>query len=316
MSRTVTFMTNPKVSVAIITCNHEAYIEQAVESVLMQETDFEYEILISEDCSADATQNILKALRDQWPGRIQLLLSEHNQANNDVLVRCFDAARGEYIALLQGDDYWTSPRKLQKQVEFMEAHPGCVTSFHAAELVYEPGVKEESPTAFQPKAISTLNDLLIHGCFIETPTVLFRRDALGTVPDWYRHREIFADDWILHILLAQHGDIGYMDEPLAAHRYHLGGIWTQLNTAERLEKTIAASTEIQKHLGTRGRPLKRVLANHWYCLAAERINHGQVAAAQDCAKYGIAQYPWSPKLLLLRYAPRFWRLLKSLTREI
>lgn len=272
-------MISPKVSVVIVTCNHEAYIEQAVESVLMQKTDFAYEILISEDCSADATRNILTALRDRWPGRIQLLLSERNQANNDVLVRCFDAARGEYIALLQGDDYWTSSGKLQKQVEFMDAHSGCVTSFHAAELIYEQGAEEESPTAFQPKTFSTLNDLLIHGCFIETPTVMFRRSALGVVPDWYRNREIFADDWILHILLAPHGDIGYMNESLAAHRYHPGGIWTRLDTAERLEKTIAAGTEIQKHLGSCGKPLDRVLANYWYNLAIERANRGQGTAA-------------------------------------
>lgn len=309
-------MTSPKVSVAIVTCNHEAYIEQAVESALAQETDFEYEVLISEDCSTDTTRTIVTALRDRWPDRIRLLLSEHNQANNDVLVRCFDKARGEYIALLQGDDYWTSPGKLQKQVEFMEAHPGFVTSFHAAELVYEQGVNEEPPTAFQPEAISTLDDLLLHGCFIETPTVLFRRSALGIVPGWYRNREIFADDWILHILLAQHGDIGYMDESMAAHRYHSGGIWTRLDTAERLEKTIAACIEVQKQLGTRGKPLKRVVANHWYCLAVARLAQGQVSTAKECAGSGLAQFPWSPKLILVRYAPGLWRALKSFTRGI
>lgn len=307
-------MTNPKVSVAIITYNHEAFIEQAVDSVLMQETDFEFEILISEDCSADGTRGILMAVRDRWPDRIRLLLSERNQFDNEVLTRCFAAARGEYIALLEGDDYWTSFQKLQKQVDFLDGHPECVSCFHPAELVYEKDVKEELPNTFQPKLRFRLEDLLVSGCFIETATVMFRRQAAGDLPDWYR--DTFCGDWALHVLLAQRGEIGYIDEPMAAHRYHQQGVWTRLDVVERLQKIIQAYSQVQMYLGPRGKCLKKALAAHWYGLAVQQFLRGNGPQAMECASKGLAQSRFHPKLILLRYAPWAWKLGKSITSWI
>jgi len=307
-------MTNPKVSVAIITYNHEAFIKQAVESVLMQETDFEFELVISEDCSTDATRAILMAIRDRWPDRIRLLLSERNQFDNEVFTRCFTAARGEYIALLEGDDYWISPQKLQKQVEFLDGHSECVSCFHPAELVYEEGVKEEIAEIFQPKPRFRLEDLLVHGCFIETATVMFRRQALGDLPDWYC--DTFCSDWALHVLLAERGEIGYIDELMAAHRYHQQGVWTRLDVVERLKKTIEAYTQVQMYLGLRGKSLKRVLAAQWYGLAVQQFLRGYRPAAMECASKGLAQSFFHPKLILFRYAPWAWKTGKLFTSWI
>jgi glycosyltransferase involved in cell wall biosynthesis len=308
-------MAAPTVSVIIVTCNHETFIEQAVNSAISQKTDFEFEILISEDYSSDATRRIVIELRDKWPDRIKLLLSDHNLATNEVTTRCLDIAQGKYIALLQGDDYWTTSRKLQKQVDFMEMHPEYVTTFHHAELVYEIGAKQEPLSLFQPKPISTLNDLLVEGCFIETATVMFKREALGEVPEWYRHRKIFADDWIMHVFLAQHGDIGYIEESMAVHRYHRAGIWSRLDDAERLEKMIEACMDLREYLGPLGKPLRGILAQHWKNLAIERVRQNRSEAAKDCAGKGLKEFPVGPglvaRLLLLRYAPAVWRILKG-----
>src|SRR5688572_25005346 len=108
----------PVVSVIVITYRHEAFIEQAVQSVLSQKTDFSFEVLISEDLSPDATREIVEMLRSREPDRIRTFLSERNQNDNAVLARAWRAARGKYIAFLDGDDYWTDPNKLQKQVDF------------------------------------------------------------------------------------------------------------------------------------------------------------------------------------------------------
>ena len=113
----------PLVSVIVVTYRHEAFIAQAVESALSQKTDFPIEILISEDCSPDRTREIVTDLQRRHPETIRLFLSERNQNDNEVITRAWKVARGRYIACLDGDDYWTDPLKLQKQVEFLDQHP-------------------------------------------------------------------------------------------------------------------------------------------------------------------------------------------------
>src|SRR5512133_2186068 len=109
-----------KVSVLVMTYNHEKFIQQALDSVAMQETNFEYEILISEDCSTDRTRQVVLEFQGEHPDKVRLLLSEKNIHSNEVVVRGICAACGEYIAMLDGDDYWTSPNKLQKQADFLD----------------------------------------------------------------------------------------------------------------------------------------------------------------------------------------------------
>lgn len=115
-----------KLVVWMVTYNHEAYIEQAIESVMMQETDFKYQLLIGEDCSTDGTRVICQKLKAKYPAKIELYLHENNRGANSngvfMYEKCFQSD-AKYIALCEGDDYWTDPLKLQKQVDFMEAHP-------------------------------------------------------------------------------------------------------------------------------------------------------------------------------------------------
>ncbi len=119
----------PKVSVLMITYNHEQYIEQAVRSVMMQETDFDYELVIGEDCSTDRTREIVLRLKEEFPDKIRLLLPEKNLGMIPNFVATYEACRGEYIALCEGDDYWTHPKKLQIQVDYMKGSE-CRMCFH------------------------------------------------------------------------------------------------------------------------------------------------------------------------------------------
>lgn len=113
-----------KVSVLMITYNHEKFIAQAIDSILMQQVNFDYEIVIGEDCSTDGTRAIVIQYQKEYPDKIRLLLPEENLGMHKNFVQTFRACQGEYIALLEGDDYWTSPRKLQKQVDFFRLSSG------------------------------------------------------------------------------------------------------------------------------------------------------------------------------------------------
>src|SRR5213593_3247277 len=123
-----------KVSVVMTTYNHEKFIARAIDGVLMQQTDFAYEIIIGEDCSSDKTRSIVIDFHKKHLDKIHLILPAENLGNdgNSILVQGLQAAHGEYVALLDGDDYWTSASKLQKQVKFLEDHHQCSICFHNA----------------------------------------------------------------------------------------------------------------------------------------------------------------------------------------
>src|SRR5256885_7265379 len=170
-----------KVSVLVTTYNHERYVAQALDSVLMQKTDFEYEINIGEDCSIDRTRSIALDFQRRNPGKIRLLLPAENLGNgaNRIFARSFELARGKYIAILDGDDYWTSPVKLQKQVDFLDAHPECALCFHNATVIHADG--NQAPWNWTPddqKEISTLEDIWL-GNFIATCSTMFREGHIG-----------------------------------------------------------------------------------------------------------------------------------------
>jgi len=174
-----------KVSALVVTYNHARFIAQALDSVLMQEAPFPWEILVSEDASTDGTREIVVEYQRRHPGRIRLLLSERNLRSNRVVARGFEAARGEYVALLDGDDYWTARDKLAKQAVFLDAHPECAMCFHNATVVHEDGSRPPwSWTPPQQKPLATLEDIWL-GNFIATCSSMFRRGVCGPLPPWY-----------------------------------------------------------------------------------------------------------------------------------
>lgn len=233
----------PVVSVCMITYNHERFIAQAIESVLMQETDFPVELVIGEDCSTDGTRAIVVEYAQRHPDRIRPLLRERNLGMIPNFVATLQACRGKYIALLEGDDYWTDPHKLQKQVEFLEGHPECSMCFHDVMVVYE-DQQQESHRYCSPdqKTITTLEDLLV-GNFIATCSVVFRHLSID-FPEWFY--QLSMGDWALHILNAQRGHVGYIGQLMGAYRVHPGGVWSATRNVQRLRETL----KLYGHLDT------------------------------------------------------------------
>src|SRR3989442_14564986 len=126
-----------KLSVCLITYNHERFITQALESALAQKTNFEFEIVVGEDCSADHTRQILVEYQQRYPNTIRWMLPGKNLGPNRNFARTLQAWRGQYIALLEGDDYWIFPRKLQEQGNFLDWHAECAIYFHALRVFQE-----------------------------------------------------------------------------------------------------------------------------------------------------------------------------------
>ncbi len=223
-------MTHPKVSVVTITYNQEKYIEQAITSVWQQQTSFPIQYVVADDCSTDGAKSILQRLEKAGGERFQLRLRESNVGVMRNLRDAYNSVSGEYIALLEGDDYWTDPLKLQRQVELMDARPECSLSFHPVAYVDDSGkpLGQQHPPVVKPEW--NLEDILYNNP-IQTCSVLIRRSMLPQVPDFILRLKLA--DWPLCILAAHRGTVLCIDQVMADYRVHSQGVWTGAATPRK-----------------------------------------------------------------------------------
>lgn len=210
-----------KLSVCMATYNHEKYISQAIESVMIQKTNFKYELVIGEDFSEDRTREICISYKDKYPDNIKLSLNKKNLGVLFNLEQTFHQCSGDYIALLEGDDYWIDSYKLQKQVGFLEKHKDFVMCAHAVKTVFEDNI-EEVNRFVSPLEISTFEDIVNHGHFIPTLSIVFRNRIIKSFPNWFYN--VWSGDKALILLLSHYGKIYYMREIMGLKRVHKGGI--------------------------------------------------------------------------------------------
>jgi glycosyltransferase involved in cell wall biosynthesis len=232
-----------KVTVLITTYNHAKYIACAINSVLMQQCPFNYEIVVIDDCSTDGTTEILVEYQKRFPDKIRLLLNEKNECNNTQWINAMQSSTAEYIAYLDGDDCWISADKLVKQVCFLDDQLECAICFHNVVVFAENGL--ETPYLHNDPAIqkkySNLSDLL-HANFIAGCAPMVRRALLTEFPEWF-HTAIWGD-WPLYILYAQQGSIGFIDEVMGAYRLHPEGFWNRLGKKQQITEVISFLKQI------------------------------------------------------------------------
>ncbi len=207
----------PLVSICTITYNHEKYIVDALDSFLMQETDFPFEILIDEDCSLDGTANIIRIYIKKFPNIISAKLRDENLGGMINSIENHKKAKGKYLAFCEGDDYWTDPFKLQKQVDFLESHEEYNMVFHNAELQHhtENGVTIE-PFNLEQKNRDYTADEILGTWSVATASVLCRNEGQ------YRYIEdnlwFPVGDTPYYIKCASLGKLYYMSEQMSVYR--------------------------------------------------------------------------------------------------
>lgn len=224
---------DPLVSVLMLTYNHEKFVAQAIESVLMQQVNYKYEIVIGEDCSTDRTRDIIVDFKNQYGNNIKLILQEKNTGGYKNSTDAYNACRGKYIALLEGDDYWTDPHKLQKQVEFLEKNPDFAICFHNMQIIYEDELHKNCLSNINQQEITNIEELASCGNYIYTASCFFRK-FLSELPDWIYQCPV--GDYPIHLLNAQYGKIKFIDEVMGVYRVHKGGMWENKSWIYRMEK--------------------------------------------------------------------------------
>jgi glycosyltransferase involved in cell wall biosynthesis len=224
-----------KVSVFLITYNHEKYIAQAIESIVTQKTNFEFEVVIGEDFSKDETRAICERYAAEYPNIINLLPSDKNYGAMENAIRVFAACTGEYVALCEGDDYWIDPYKLQKQADFLDAHPDYSWCFGNIEVLDEmnSGLPRDRYFPTVEKETITIEDIILTDVsIVPTATLFFRNVLPKPFPEFYR--TTFSGDLFLHLYFADKGKAKYFKEPLAVYRNHEGGL---TKSPAQIEKT-------------------------------------------------------------------------------
>jgi glycosyltransferase involved in cell wall biosynthesis len=337
----------PLVSITCLTYNHAAYIRQTLDSFLMQKTDFPFEILINDDCSTDGTVEILREYQAKYPDVIKPVFHDENvfsQGKRGMFARfLFPIARGKYLALCEGDDYWTDPEKLQLQVDQMDLHPDWALCFHQTREVFD---GHEMPDVVRPGEVPASGfsvEMLLRTNFIQTNSVMYRKQDYSKLAV-----NLMPTDLYLHLFHAQFGDIGFIPREMSVYRRHPGGLWWdagQENQGEIWIKfgvdIVAMWLEVRKLYG--GEPTygaiigDHIRASLAALIRTDRVNGGGPvrqyverfpdAAAEfissqqerlDAAEQSAAQFQDSTNLLAAQLhalrSTRVWRTRNSLLR--
>jgi glycosyltransferase involved in cell wall biosynthesis len=240
----------PGVSVCIFTYNYEKFLPQAIDSVLAQQTTFPVEIIIGDDLSTDNTRAIARQYSEAHPGKFILSFNEVNIGGSRNWVRTMKACRGRYIALLDGDDYFTDPLKLQKQYDALEADPGFVLCFHGVEEKYD-DISGRDKTVIFEKEVYDLADFLSRGWFIRTSSTFFRNGLAPADPPEWMFDFPYRYDTILHVILCMQGRALFLKDVMSVWRKHSKGMSNVLaaNAIRNVETEIALARKLDEHTG-------------------------------------------------------------------
>jgi glycosyltransferase involved in cell wall biosynthesis len=249
----------PKVSVCCVTYNQVSYIKASLDSFLMQETNFDFEIIIHDDASTDGTSAIIREYQEKYPDIIKAQIQIENQWSKGVrgiFARfTFPRCQGKYIALCEGDDYWTDPLKLQKQVDFLENNEEVNICFHRANLLRNGNfMLHEIPSDFEGKLFSYVELLRTYN-FITTASVLFRKPEVFHFPDWY-YKLPFGDLGI-YKLVSSNKKIYCMPDVMSVYRIHDEGMWSGLSEVKAQEKYLSFYKNISPALNVEEKKVVR-----------------------------------------------------------
>jgi glycosyltransferase involved in cell wall biosynthesis len=239
----------PLVSVLTLAKNHEHFIAECIESVLAQQTNFAVEHIIVDDCSTDGTRQIIADYAYRHESISPVFLSGGAKPGRNVLA-LFQKCRSKYVAICDGDDYFTDPLKLQKQVNFLDKHRECSLCFHPVDVVYE----DDSPTRVYPpedflqngcRRFYTLKDMLFAN-LIQTNSVMYRWRFRDGLPGWF-DPSLVPSDWYWHLLHAEVGLIGFMRENMAVYRRHAKSLYASAEGSHVAHRSVHGLEELRTY---------------------------------------------------------------------
>jgi len=255
--------TLPIVAIGTLAYNHEPYIRDCIEGILMQKTTFPVHCIIFEDCSTDNTAKIIKEYQEQYPNLFTVFYQPENTYGKDsrkeaIRIYCEARAQGKYIALCEGDDYWTDPNKLQKQVDFLKENPDFSLCCHNWEVNTD-GVITPSPVHHKyKKEFSFTFDTLPWIWITKTATLLYRKESLDlSIAHHYQYsRDVHT---VYHLL--KNGKGIFFPQIMAIYRMHSGGVWAQQNDNKKNIITAKLYQELYSFEPNKGTKRRYLYAN-------------------------------------------------------
>jgi glycosyltransferase involved in cell wall biosynthesis len=234
----------PLVSVKIYAYNHEAYIRQCLEGVLMQQTDFPFEIVLGEHSSSDRTWHIVMDYQKKYPDRMQVIINGRDKSLMQHVISVQQACRGKYQATCEGDDYWIDPLKLQKQVDFLEAHPEVPLCFHNAFVIRQDIFHARYFFSSEMKSLLSFEEAYL--LTIPTASIVGRSAILNSMPEW--RERIMHTDRLVRLWCAHHGPLGYLPDVMSVYRKHANGMTAQIGQSHQkwYENTVFLCEEFNK----------------------------------------------------------------------
>ena len=274
-----------KLSICMITYNHAEFIEEAIRSVLMQSVNFPCELVIGEDNSTDETPQKIKQFRDTKNIKIKTRFNSSNLGMQKNFEKTFFECQGKYIALIEGDDYWTDPQKLQKQVDFLEHNQDFSICYHKVNILRNNKIVTDDLTIEAPE-VSTIRDLA-KGNFMHTCSVVFRAGLFNEFP-----KSLFSSpvvDYFLHMLNAQFGKIKRLPDIMAVYRIHDDGIWSHQRNID-----LKILNYLDSMIGCFPDDINQILKNRYQKIAFKsfynRIHEDNFKERLErCTKYGTDQ---------------------------
>lgn len=282
-----------KVSIVCDCYNHEKYIAEALDGFLMQKCNFDFEILIHDDASTDNSAKIIKEYELKYPEIIKPIYQTENQYSQKKNIWGdiqFSRAKGKYIAICEGDDYWIDPLKLQKQVDFLEKNEDCNLVYHRVKI-YD---QEENTFSSEKLNISlgirkrTLEELALQGNLMHTPSVLFRNNLI--LPE--QLFKLPVGDYVLWFLNGEKGNLGYLPDEMAVYRSSNSSVWGKKSDFYRIDNWLKVLLVLKKY--TNNNQIKTLLTKQ----AWNNRNYVYTSKLSLKEKYSINK-------ILLKIEPKF-----------
>jgi glycosyltransferase involved in cell wall biosynthesis len=214
-----------------ITYNHEKFIGQALESFVMQETKYPFEVIISDDCSTDNTAKIIAEYANKYPAVIKPIFRQKNLGIEGNFLETLSLANTEYVLYCEGDDYFDDPLKIEKQLNFLEKNPDFTICFHPVTVICEhlsitPTILPDFSGVTNKEEILRFAYFLLNGNYMQTNSVMYRWLFRGNkkIEDVFPEN-IMPLDYFLHLFHSEKGKIGFIDDAMSTYRLHPGGVW-------------------------------------------------------------------------------------------